>query len=132
MVKRTLAGRTKKEIREIQDERLGKEFEERVEGVRTFNTFDLNDVDRIGLKVLTEPMLDDVKKIVLWADEKRNALEDYRALRRNRNDWIILIISVCIGVVLPFVVPTILVWALNACTLAPQSVVLAIKTVRRY
>lgn len=132
-MKGKLASRRAAELRRIQDERLNREFRERVNGTRRYNTFDLEDIgDHLNLEVLSDPLLRDVKQVILWADEKRRAMEDYRALRRNRNDWLILLVSVVIGVGLPFILPEILVWVLNACTLVPQSVLLAIKTVRRY
>ena len=132
-MKGKLASARRREIQRIQDEKLNREFRERVNGTRRYNTFDLEDIpDHLDLKALTEPLLSDVKQVVLWADEKRRVMEDYRALRRNRNDWLILLVSVVIGVGLPFILPSILVWVLNACTLVPQSVLLAIKTARRY
>lgn len=131
-MKGKLASRRNAELKRIQAARLEREFSERVSGTRKYNTFDLEDVDRLNLEVLNEPLLRDVKKVVLWADEKRRAMEDYRAWRRNRNDWLILLVSILIGVGLPFVVSDILVWVLNACTLVPQSVLLAIKTMRKY
>ena len=132
-MKGKLASARNREIRRISDEKLGREFHERVNGTRRYNTFDLEDIpDHLNLEVLTEPLLRDVKQVVLWADEKRRVMEDYRAFRRNRNDWLILAVSVLIGVGLPFLLPEILVWVLNACTLVPQSVLLAIKTARRY
>jgi hypothetical protein len=129
-MKRTLASR--KEIARITDERLNREFSERMSGHAGAGTFDLEDISRLGLRELTEPLLGDIKKVILWADEKRSMVEDYRALRRNRNDWLILMVSVCIGVLIPFVISGIAVWVLNGITLAPQSVLLAIKTMRRY
>ena len=131
-MKGKLASRRNAELKRIQAARLEREFSERVSGTRKYNTFDLEDVDRLNLEVLNEPLLRDVKKVVLWADEKRRAMEDYRAWRRNRNDWLILLVSILIGVGLPFIVSDIVVWMLNACTLVPQSVLLAIKTVRKY
>lgn len=131
-MKRRLASRARKEIAEIEEVRLDREFRERIEGTKRYNTFDLEDVDKLDLQSLSGPMLEDVKKVVLYADEKRRVMEDFRAFRRNRNEWLILAVSICIGVILPFVVEGIQVWALNACALAPQSVLLAIKTVRRY
>jgi len=131
-MKGILASKRDKEIRAIQDEHLKREFRERVTGSRKYNTFDLEDVDHLRLTVLSPPLLDDVKKVILWADEKRSALEDFRAWRRNRNGWLIFAVSVCIGVGLPFIVSDISVWVLNACTLVPQSVLLAVKTVRKY
>ena len=131
-MKGRLASKRDEEFREIQDRRLRREFTERIRGTRRYNTFDLEDISQLHLKVLEGDALDDVKKVVLWADEKRRMMEDYRALRRNRNDWLILLVSVAVGVLLPFIFPGLLVWVLNACTLLPQSVLLAIKTVRRY
>lgn len=131
-MKGKLASRRNEELARIQAERLGREFRERIEGTRKYNTFDLEDVDKLHLEVLTEPLLRDVKKVILWADEKRRTMEDFRAWRRNRNGWISIAVSVCIGVLLPFAVPSISVWLLNMCALVPQVFLLAVRTVRKY
>ena len=131
-MKGKLASRKNEEFARIQAERLGREYRERIEGTRKYNTFDLEDTDKLGLEVLTEPLLRDVKKVVLWADEKRRTMEDYRAWRRNRNGWIGLAVSVCIGVVMPLVFPAVDVWLLNMCSLVPQVFLLAVRTVRKY
>ena len=117
-------------LKQIEDRKFDTELQARLNGTRKYNTFDLKDLDKhVQLKVLHGDMLEDVRKVVLFADEKRRQMEDYRAWRRNRNEWINLAISLCI-IVGCLALQAIAIMDLVA--LAPQGVTLLVKTLRKY
>lgn len=118
------------DLKDLEEQRFDAELQARLKGTRKYNTFDLEDLEKhVQLHVLSGPALEDVKKVVLYADEKRRQMEDYRAWRRNRNEWIQLAVSLCIIVTCL----AIQIYALvDLIALAPQGATLLVKTVRKY
>lgn len=119
------------QIKSMVSAKFDAELQARLAGTRKYSTFDLSDLeDHVKLAVLKDPALSDVQTVVLFADEKRRLMEDFRAFRRNRNDWIALVAALAVAGACPFVIG--ISWIVNVLILSPQLAMLAIKTRRRY
>jgi predicted exporter len=119
------------QIAKMADQRLDKEFRARVAGTHDATTFDLEDLSKhVHLVKLAGDALEDVKKIVLFADEKRKLQEDFRAFRRNYNDWYALIAAIAIAIACHFILHSS--WITDVLILMPQMVMLAVRTKKMY